>query len=130
VSVGHGHGRGRRGLGLLSGGGGRASLDDPLDGVANLFDTGIVFALGFLVALVSALHLLDMFDPGATTTVTTERADGLEVVVRRGGKTVVRRLSRESGSGDGTRVGAAFRLADGTVVYVPEEGEAAPGDRP
>lgn len=107
----------RSGLGLLRG----ASEDDPMAGVANLFDTGIVFALGFLVALVSALNLLAMFDPKSKVTITTENPDGsMEVVVKDGNKTTVRRVTKQVGSGDGTRLGTAYRLKDGTVIYVPE----------
>ncbi len=106
-----------QGLGLLRG----AADDDPLAGVANLFDTGIVFALGFLVALVSALNLLAMFEPDSKVTITSEKADGsLEVVVKDGQKTTVRRVTKQVGSGDGTRLGVAYRLEDGTVIYVPE----------
>lgn len=113
--------RAARGLGLLAG---RTSDDDPMAGVANLFDVGIVFALGFLVALVSALHLIDLFNPSSNVTVTRERPDGLEVMVKKGNQVTVRRLTKEPGSGNGTRLGVAYQLGDGTVVYVPESAEA------
>lgn len=109
------------GLGLLSG----RRDDDPLAGVANLFDIGIVFALGFMVSLISALNLLDMFDPETKVTITKEREDGLEITVREGNQTTIRRLSKQIGSGDGVRLGTAYRLEDGTVVYVPD-GEDSP----
>lgn len=115
----------RGGLGLLS----RPADDDPLVGVANLFDVGVVFALGFLVALLSALRLVDLFDPEARVTVSIERPDGLEVIVRDGNRTTVRRLTRAVGEGDGTRLGTAYRLRDGSVIYVPE-GAAAGGSPP
>ena len=109
----------RGGLGLLS----DPADDDLLTGVANLFDIGVVFALGFMVALVSALNLLDIFQPDQKVTITKEREDGLEVIVRDGEKVTIRRLTKAMGSGDGVRLGAAYRLPDGSVVYVPE-GEA------
>lgn len=93
--------------------------------VANLFDVGIVLALGFLVALISALNLLDIFAPDQKVTITKERADGMEITVREHGKTTTRRLSKTVGSGDGTRVGTAYRLEDGSVVYVPEGNDDA-----
>ena len=102
---------------MLSG----ARDDDPLANVANLFEVGILLALGFLVALISALNLLEVFDAKSKVTITTENADGsLDVVVKDGEKTTVRRVTKQIGSGDGTRLGVAYRLADGTVVYVPE----------
>lgn len=110
--------RTRRGLGLLTEG----NDDDLLAGVANLFDIGVVFALGFMVALISALNLLDIFDPDQRITITKEREDGLEIIVRENQQTTVRRMTQSLGSGDGTRLGTAYRLQDGSVVYVPEEG--------
>lgn len=112
--------RSRAGLGMLRG----ASDDDPLANVANLFEAGILLALGFLVALISALNLVAMYDADSKVTITTEKADGsLEVVVKDGQKTTVRRVTKQVGSGDGTRLGVAYRLADGTVIYVPENKE-------
>lgn len=112
--------RSRTGLGMLRG----TREDDPLATVANLFEAGILLALGFLVALISALNLLTMYDPGSKVTIATEKSDGsLEVVVKDGQKTTIRRVTKQVGSGDGTRLGVAYRLADGTVIYVPESQE-------
>jgi hypothetical protein len=109
--------RNRSGLGMLSGRGD----EDPMLGVANLFDIGVVFALGFMVALLSAVRLMDVFNPESRVTMTIEREDGLEIVVRDGQTTTVRRMTQNVGSGDGTRLGVAYKLKDGTVVYVPED---------
>ncbi len=73
-----------------------------------------------MVSLISALNLLEMFNPDSKVTITTEREDGLEITVREGKKTTVRRLTKQVGSGDGIRLGTAYRLEDGTVVYVPD----------
>jgi len=108
----------RRGLGLL----GPSEGDDLLAGVANLFDVAMVFALGFMVAFVSALNLLDVFSPDQKVTITKEREDGLEIIVREGRRTTIRRLTRTVGTGDGVRLGTAYRLEDGSVIYVPEGG--------
>ena len=112
----------RTGLGLLS----ARDDDDLLAGVANLFDVAMVFALGFMVALISALNLLDLFQPDQKITITKERKDGLEIIVREGRQTTIRRLTKQVGTGDGVRLGSAFRLEDGSVIYVPE----SPQDRP
>ncbi|WP_072396055.1 DUF2149 domain-containing protein [Hyphomicrobium sp. CS1GBMeth3] len=111
------------GLGLLT----RRGDDDIVSAVANLFDVGIVLALGFMVALISALNLLDVFAPDQKVTITKERADGLEITIREGRKTTIRRLSKTVGSGDGARVGVAYRLEDGSIVYVPEGNDEPSG---
>lgn len=107
----------RRGLGLI---GGSHTDDNPLTIMANLFETGLVFALGFMVSLISAMNLLDIFNPETKVTITTERKDGMQIMVKEGNKTTVRRMTKNIGSGDGTRLGVAYRLADGSVIYVPE----------
>ena len=37
--------------------------EDPMSGVANLFDVGVVFIVGLIGALISAYSLLDFFSP-------------------------------------------------------------------
>jgi hypothetical protein len=109
-----------RGLGLLAG---SHADDNPLSILANLFETGLVFALGFMVSLISALNLLDMFNPDSKVTITTERKDGMEIMVKEGQKTTIRRMTKNLGTGDGQRLGTAYRLEDGSVIYVPEDGK-------
>ncbi len=79
---------------------------DPLDGLVNLFDIGIVLAVAFLIA-------------GLTLTVDPKSGD-----VERREKTAeqVRVLPKPSegqrASGRGEPVGTAYRLADGRLVIV------------
>jgi hypothetical protein len=108
----------RKGVGLI---GSNSDSDDPLAAVANLFDLGFVLAISFMVALIIALNSLSLTDPDAKVTITTERKDGLQIMVKEGNKTTIRRLTKNVGSGNGERLGVAYRLEDGTVIYVPED---------
>ena len=110
----------RREMGLLSANG---EGDDPLAAVANLFDLGFVLAISFMVSLIMALNSLSLTDPDAKVTITTERKDGLQIMVKQGNKTTVRRMTKNIGSGDGERLGVAYKLEDGSVIYVPEENQ-------
>ena len=110
----------RRGMGLLTA---NDEGNDPLAAVANLFDLGFVLAISFMVSLIVALNSLSLTDPEAKVTITTERKDGLQIMVKEGNKTTIRRMTKNLGSGDGERLGVAYKLEDGTVIYVPEEGE-------
>jgi hypothetical protein len=94
---------------------------NPLTIMANLFETGLVFALGFMIALIGAMNLSDMLDPDSKVTVTTERKDGIQVLIKDGKKTTIRRMTKNLGEGDGQKLGIAYRLPDGSIIYVPED---------
>ncbi|THU40760.1 DUF2149 domain-containing protein [Niastella caeni] len=114
------HVKQRQSMGLLSATG---EGDDPLSAVANLFDLGFVLAISFMVSLIMALNNLSLTDPEAKVTITTERKDGLQIMVKDGEKTTIRRMTKNIGSGDGERLGVAYKLQDGTVIYVPEDNQ-------
>jgi hypothetical protein len=95
--------------------------EDPLGGVANLFDASIVFALGIMVALLQVFSLAQLLDPNSSFTIVTKDAAGrMEIIERDKNKVTVRRVTPEKQSGQGKRVGVAYELPDGSVVYVPE----------
>jgi len=97
--------------------------DDPLNGVANLFDLGLVFIVGMIVSLFAAYHLQDLFSDQSNLTITKKSASGqMEVIVKQGKQVKALRVSADERSkGQGTRLGVAYRLEDGTMVYVPDE---------
>jgi hypothetical protein len=96
--------------------------EDPLGGVANLFDASIVFALGIMVALLQAFSLAQLLNPNSKFTIVTRDAAGqLEIIERDRAQVKVRRITPEKQSGQGRRVGVAYELPDGSVVYVPEQ---------
>lgn len=117
--------RRRRGRGEL----GSVHREDPLSGVANLFDAAIVFAVGLMVALIQAFSLTALLDPNAAFTIVRRNtATGeLDLIEKRARTITVRRLTPEARAGDGVRLGVAYRLSDGTVVYVPETEAHAEG---
>ena len=47
----------------------------------------------------------------------------MEVIVKDGRKIDRYRASGEIGEGEGAKAGVAYRLKDGSMVYVPEPGE-------
>lgn len=116
--------RRRRGFAAL----GSVHREDPLSGVANLFDASIVFAVGLMVALIQAFSLTAFLDPSAAfTIVRRDTATGqLDVIEKRAQAITVRRMTPEQRAGDGVRLGVAYRLPDGSVVYVPESEGHAP----
>ncbi|WP_454726594.1 MULTISPECIES: DUF2149 domain-containing protein [Cupriavidus] len=102
--------------------------EDPLAGVANLFDASIVFAVGLMVALTQAFSLTQLLDPEARFTMVRRdpRTGELQWLEKNRREVKVSKLSAQQKAGEGTRLGVAYQLPDGSVVYVPEGAPAVP----
>jgi hypothetical protein len=90
---------------------------DPLDGLVNLFDLGIVLSVAFLLAALSSLNLTSAITGKKSAATKTRGAD--EVTAKKGQK--VRQVKLEPGEkvvGRGEAIGTIYRLADGRTVIV------------
>jgi len=95
--------------------------EDPLTGIANLFDLGLVFIVGLLVLLFNAPWLQDLLNEESEMTIMKKTAEGeMEIVTKKGKKIDAMRVSKIRAQGQGERLGTAYRLEDGTMVYVPD----------
>ncbi|HYV15394.1 MAG TPA: DUF2149 domain-containing protein [Conexibacter sp.] len=90
---------------------------DPLDGLVNMFDLGIVLAVAFLLATLQSVHLTDLLTKRSVTLV-RQTAAGQAIIVKRGDQLKTLTLSRQHAAGVGARVGSVYRLPDGRLVYV------------
>ena len=91
---------------------------DPLDGLVNLFDLGVVLAVAFLLAALSSLKLTDLLTQEDVTVVRSGARDQT-VIVKRGDRVQTLRVDPSKRVvGRGSRVGSVYRLADGRLVYV------------
>jgi len=96
-------------------------LEDPISGVANLFDASIVFIVSMMIALFMAYNMLDMLNPKSEMTITKRGADGrIEIITKKGKEIKVQKVTDKKLSGEGQRLGIAYQLKDGRVIYVPE----------
>jgi len=88
---------------------------DPLDGLVNLFDVGMILAIAFLIAgLGLTLNLkTDKLEArgGKAPTPSTARSTGNE-------KVIPHPTRAPQATGRGTPVGQVYRLPDGRLVYV------------
>jgi len=96
--------------------------EDPLAGVANLFDVSVVFIVGLMISLFSVYQMGGLLDPDSEVTMVITKANGeQEIVTRKGTEIEAYRVSSDAvAGGDGERLGVAYRLADGQIIYVPE----------
>ena len=98
-----------------------AEDEDPLSGVANIFDVSVVFIVGLMITLFSVYRIGDLVDPESEVTLVKTNADGLsEIIIKRGNEITAYELTGETLGGQGERLGTAYRLADGQIVYVPD----------
>lgn len=96
--------------------------EDPLSGVANLFDASIVFAVGLMVALIQAFSLAQLLNPNSEFTIIRKdtKTGEMEIIEKSQKQIKVKKMTQEKKAGPGTRLGVAYQLPDGSVVYVPE----------
>lgn len=96
--------------------------EDPLSGVANLFDVSVVFIVGLMISLFSVYRMGDLMNPDTEVTMVMTNAQGQsEIVVKRGTEIEAYEVTGEALAGDGEKLGTAYRLADGQIIYVPDE---------
>lgn len=93
---------------------------DPLDGLVNLFDVGIVLSVAFLLAALSSLDLTSALTGKAAKTERPQAARSQDAVVAERDQKV-KPLELKPGErvvGRGEPVGTVYRLADGRTVIV------------
>jgi hypothetical protein len=90
---------------------------DPLEGLVNLFDLGIVLAVAFLLAALASLKLSSLLT-SEDVTVVRHKGGQETVIVKHGDHVQTVELSHRKAVGTGTKIGNAYRLSDGRVVIV------------
>jgi len=96
-------------------------LEDPISGIANLFDASVVFIVSMMISLFMAYNMLDMINPNSEMTIVKKDQNGqMEVIVKKGKEVRVSKVTDKKLNVEGVRLGTAYQLNDGRVVYVPE----------
>ena len=97
--------------------------DDPILSVVNLIDIFLVI-IAALVITVAQNPLVNPFRQQDVTVITDPGKPGMQIVVRSGEKVERYQARGAIGTGDGEKAGVAYRMKDGSIVYVPEAGES------
>lgn len=94
---------------------------DPLSVVVNLFDVAMVFAVALMVAMVMHMGMTEVFTQEDYTIVKNPGKDNMEIITKEGDKINKYTPSSEQSSGKkGRKVGIAYELENGEIIYVPE----------
>lgn len=96
---------------------------DPLSGVVNLFDASMVLVVALILALAGSAGLAEVaarMSMEDITIVTNPGKPDMEMIIKHGRKIEHLRADDSRGEGRGERLGIAYRLDSGEVIYVPE----------
>ena len=97
--------------------------EDPLSGVANLFDAAMVFALGLMVMLLIHMSVPELLTQQDVVIVKNPGTPDMQVIVKHGEEIETLNVTEEMVEVEIAKVmGMIGKTADGSMVYVPEGG--------
>ena len=100
---------------------GRNDDFDPRETLVNLFDVAMVFAVALMVAFVIRPQMTELLTSEDVTFVKNAGKPDMEIIVKKDNKVTRYKSEKSTGTGRGERVGIAYRLESGEIIYVPEE---------
>lgn len=100
---------------------GRNDDFDPRETLVNLFDVAMVFAVALMVAFVIRSQMTELLTSEDVTFVKNAGKPDMEIIVKKDNKVTRYKSEQTKGTGRGERVGIAYRLESGEIIYVPEE---------
>ena len=91
--------------------------DDPVLSTINLIDVFLVVIGMLLIAVIN--NPMNPFANDKLTIIRNEGKPNMEIITKEGQKVTKFKASGASGEGDGEKAGTAYRMKDGSMVYVP-----------
>ena len=91
--------------------------DDPVLSTINLIDVFLVVIGMLLIAVIN--NPMNPFANDKLTIIRNEGKPNMEIITKDGSKITRFKASGASGEGDGEKAGTAYRMKDGSMVYVP-----------
>jgi hypothetical protein len=91
--------------------------DDPVLSTINLIDVFLVVIGMLLIAVIN--NPMNPFAGDKLTIIRNEGKPNMEIITKDGQKITRFKASGASGEGDGEKAGTAYRMKDGSMVYVP-----------
>ena len=98
------------------------SDSDKMGTVSILFDVAMVFAVALMVAIVTRFNMTEMFSKEDFTMVKNPGKENMEIITKEGQE--IKRYTpsekQETSGKRGKKVGVAYQLESGEIIYVPE----------
>lgn len=96
-----------------------AEDEDPVLSTINLIDVFMVVIGMLMIAVIN--NPMNPFAQDKITVIRNEGRPDMEILTKEGQKVTRFKASGASGEGDGEKAGTAYRMKDGTMVYVPAD---------
>jgi hypothetical protein len=94
--------------------------DDPVLSTINLIDVFLVVIGMLLIAVINnPMNPFTQYPGDKLTIIRNEGKPNMEIITKDGQKITRFKASGASGEGDGEKAGTAYRMKDGSMVYVP-----------
>ncbi len=105
-------------------------LDDdddlnPITTAVNLVDVFLVVIAALIISI--AQNPLNPFSSENVTVIKNEGQPNMEIIVKQGNEIKQFKSQGEMGSGNGAKAGTAYKMKDGSMVYVPQAGDTLKG---
>lgn len=94
---------------------------NPMLSTVNLLDVFLVVIGALLIAI--AQNPLNPFNSESVTVIKNEGKPNMEIITKEGNEIKQFKSSGEVGSGNGSKAGVAYRMQDGSLIYVPEKSQ-------
>lgn len=91
---------------------------NPMLSVVNLVDVFLVIIAALLIAI--AQNPLSPFTAENVTVITNPGQDNMKITVKEGETITEYESTGEIGEGQGARAGVAYKMPDGSLIYVPD----------
>lgn len=91
---------------------------NPIVSAINLVDVFLVIIAALLISI--AQNPLNPFTNDDVTVIKNPGKKNMEIVIKKGKKITKYESNGKIGQGDGAKAGVAYKLKDGSMVYVPE----------
>jgi hypothetical protein len=93
--------------------------DDPILSVVNIIDVFLVVIAVLLIAVIE--NPLNPFATQDAIVIKNQGKPDMSMVIKEGNELKEYQSSGQIGEGQGAKAGTAYRLKNGSMVYVPEE---------
>lgn len=91
---------------------------NPIISAVNLVDVFLVIIAALMISI--AKNPLNPFSADDVTVIKNEGKKDMEIITKKGKKVTKYRSSGNIGEGEGTKAGVAYKMKDGSIVYIPE----------